>query len=92
MVSDNTNACWLHSDFYICLICFFNLIQNSFADFTPNVSGIPPDLREKKRNIGLIVGVTVSAGIVGLVLLFLFLYLNRKREKDDEDGKFLVFM
>ncbi|KAF2302817.1 hypothetical protein GH714_008553 [Hevea brasiliensis] len=54
-------------------------------DFMPTVSGIPPHTRKEKEKTGLIVGVTLSAAIVGFILLFAFLYFNRKTRKDDED-------
>ncbi|KAJ9168565.1 hypothetical protein P3X46_020070 [Hevea brasiliensis] len=54
-------------------------------DFMPTVSGIPPHTRKEKEKTGLIVGVTLSAAIVGFILLFAFLYFNGKTRKDDED-------
>ncbi|XP_024160928.1 probable LRR receptor-like serine/threonine-protein kinase At1g56140 isoform X2 [Rosa chinensis] len=56
-------------------------------EFTPTVSGIPPTTPGKKSKTGLIVGIAVSLGVVGLLLIFSVLYLRRKKAEkyDDED-------
>ncbi|CAK7335850.1 unnamed protein product [Dovyalis caffra] len=58
---------------------------NVVPGFTPTVSGIAPSIRKEKSRTGLIVGISVSAGVVILILLFAVLYISRKRDSEDEE-------
>ncbi|KAM7271359.1 hypothetical protein ACFE04_030573 [Oxalis oulophora] len=53
-------------------------------DFTPTVSGTPPDTG-KKSNTALIVGICVSVGAVILIALLVLLYKRKKAEREDEE-------
>lgn len=55
--------------------------------FRPTVSGIPPGIPKKKSRPGLIIGISVSAGVISFVLIFAFLYMKRQQSKRDEEGK-----
>ncbi|XP_021636368.2 probable LRR receptor-like serine/threonine-protein kinase At1g56140 isoform X3 [Hevea brasiliensis] len=55
------------------------------SGFRPTVSGIPPDIPKKKSRPGLIIGISVSAGIMSFVLIFVFLYIRRRQSKLDEE-------
>ncbi|XP_050231630.1 probable LRR receptor-like serine/threonine-protein kinase At1g56140 [Mercurialis annua] len=52
--------------------------------FRPSVSGIPPNTR-KKSSQGLIVGISVPAGVLSFILIFLILYIRRKARRLDEE-------
>ncbi|KAG8657548.1 hypothetical protein MANES_03G076600v8 [Manihot esculenta] len=53
--------------------------------FRPTVSGIPPGIPKKKSRPGLIIGISVSAGVISFVLIFAFLYMKRQQSKRDEE-------
>lgn len=57
--------------------------------FTPTVSGIP---RKEKSRTGMVVGISVSAGVVCLTLIFAVVYIMRKKDSEDEEGKIITIM
>ncbi|GAV83940.1 LRR_1 domain-containing protein/Pkinase_Tyr domain-containing protein/Malectin domain-containing protein/LRR_4 domain-containing protein [Cephalotus follicularis] len=58
---------------------------NVVPDFIPTVSGIPPEIGQKKSSTGLIVGISVSVGVVSLILILAVCYIRRKIDDDDEE-------
>nr|TKR97680.1 putative LRR receptor-like serine/threonine-protein kinase [Populus alba] len=58
---------------------------NVVPDFTPNVSGIPSSTRKEKSRTGVIVGVSISVGVVSLILIFAVLYIMMKKDREDEE-------
>ncbi|KAJ6388427.1 hypothetical protein OIU77_026905 [Salix suchowensis] len=58
---------------------------NVVPGFTPTVSGIPPSARKEKRRTGMIVGISVSAGVLSLALIFAVVYITRKKDSEDEE-------
>ncbi|KAF9689154.1 hypothetical protein SADUNF_Sadunf01G0062100 [Salix dunnii] len=58
---------------------------NVVADFTPNVSGIPSSTRKEKSMTRVIVGVSISIGVVSLILIFAVLYIRMKKDSEDEE-------
>jgi len=60
--------------------------------FTPTVSGIPPSTRKEKSRTGMVVGISVSAGVVCLTLIFAVVYIMRKKDSEDEEGKIITIM
>ncbi|KAJ6426357.1 hypothetical protein OIU84_022047 [Salix udensis] len=58
---------------------------NVVPDFTPNVSGIPFSTRKEKSRTGVIVGVSISVGVVSLILIFAVLYMRMRKDSEDEE-------
>ncbi|KAJ6705340.1 PROMASTIGOTE SURFACE ANTIGEN PROTEIN PSA [Salix purpurea] len=58
---------------------------NVVPGFTPTVSGIPPSARKEKSRTGMIVGISVSAGVLSLALIFAVVYITRKKDSEDEE-------
>lgn len=58
--------------------------------FTPTVSGIPPSARKEKSRTGMIVGISVSAGVLSLALIFAVVYITRKKDSEDEEGTIIT--
>ncbi|XP_011022401.1 PREDICTED: probable LRR receptor-like serine/threonine-protein kinase At1g56140 isoform X2 [Populus euphratica] len=58
---------------------------NVVPGFTPTVSGIPPSTRKEKSRTGMVVGISVSAGVVCLTLIFAVVYIMRKKDSEDEE-------
>ncbi|KAG5228168.1 LRR receptor serine/threonine-protein kinase [Salix suchowensis] len=56
-----------------------------WADFTPNVSGIPFSTRKEKSRTGVIVGVSISVGVVSLILICAVLYMRMRKDSEDEE-------
>ncbi|XXG68656.1 hypothetical protein AAC387_Pa06g1694 [Persea americana] len=57
-------------------------------DFIPSVR--PPATSTKNKKIGLIVGISVSIGVVGVLSIFVFIWRKRsKMRSNDEDEDFL---
>ncbi|KAE8673974.1 putative LRR receptor-like serine/threonine-protein kinase [Hibiscus syriacus] len=54
-------------------------------NFTPNVSGIPPENPKEKNHTALIAGVTVSVVALALILIFSIICMKRITEDDDEE-------
>ena len=60
--------------------------------FTPTVSGIPPSTQKEKSRTGMIVGISVSAGVLSLALILVVVYITRKKDSEDEEGKIITIM
>uniref|UniRef100_A0A6N2JX36 non-specific serine/threonine protein kinase n=1 Tax=Salix viminalis TaxID=40686 RepID=A0A6N2JX36_SALVM len=58
---------------------------NVVPGFTPTVSGIPPSARKEKSRTRMIVGISVSAGVLSLALIFAVVYITRKKDSEDEE-------
>ncbi|KAJ6393429.1 hypothetical protein OIU77_022809 [Salix suchowensis] len=58
---------------------------NVVPDFTPNVSGIPFSTRKEKSRTGVIVGVSISVGVVSLILICAVLYMRMRKDSEDEE-------
>ncbi|KDP36457.1 hypothetical protein JCGZ_08587 [Jatropha curcas] len=57
---------------------------NVVPGFTPTVSGRPLGTRQKSRQ-GLIIGISVSAGVMIFILIFAIFYIKRRADSIDEE-------
>ncbi|KAF5475515.1 hypothetical protein F2P56_007315 [Juglans regia] len=55
------------------------------SDFQPTVSWIPPSPSEGKNRTGLVVGISVSVGVVSLMLIVAVCFMKRKSDSNDEE-------
>ncbi|KAG2689611.1 hypothetical protein I3760_09G146700 [Carya illinoinensis] len=55
------------------------------SDFQPTVSGIPPSTSEGKNRTGLIVGISVSVGVVSSILIVAVCFMKRKSDSNNEE-------
>ncbi|KAF9587455.1 hypothetical protein IFM89_002636 [Coptis chinensis] len=59
------------------------------SDFQSSVSNRPPTGSKKKNRTGMIVGITLSIGLLSIICAFTILYLRRKRSSGNEEEELL---
>ncbi|PIA37786.1 hypothetical protein AQUCO_03000368v1 [Aquilegia coerulea] len=57
-------------------------------DFEPTVSDLPPS-RSTRNRTGMIVGITVSIGLLSIICAFIIFYLRRRKSSSNEEEEFL---